>query len=120
MSVIGEISNKSELPRKFVQTFVLAEQPNGYYVLNDIIRYLNDEDEELVAEEQPAGEAAEAQAETPVEPEQATEEVEVAAPAETEVPAEEAEEKVTVNGEAEKAAEEIEAKSDEAAVDATS
>ena len=51
VSVIGEISNKSEPPRKFVQTFVLAEQPNGYYVLNDIFRYLNDEDEEIVIED---------------------------------------------------------------------
>ncbi|TPR07023.1 RNA recognition motif family protein [Aspergillus niger] len=40
ISVIGEISNRSEPSRKFVQTFVLAEQPNGYYVLNDIFRYL--------------------------------------------------------------------------------
>ncbi|PGH31503.1 hypothetical protein GX50_05745 [[Emmonsia] crescens] len=59
VSVIGEISNKSEPSRKFIQTFVLAEQPNGYYVLNDIIRYLADEEEEAVVEE------------TPVEPEQA-------------------------------------------------
>lgn len=45
ITVIGEISNKSEPSRKFVQTFVLAEQPNGYYVLNDIFRYLVDEEE---------------------------------------------------------------------------
>ncbi|KAJ6164360.1 hypothetical protein N7470_003032 [Penicillium chermesinum] len=45
VSVIGEISNKSEPSCKFVQTFVLAEQPNGYYVLNDIFRYLADEEE---------------------------------------------------------------------------
>ncbi|GFG06408.1 putative G3BP-like protein [Aspergillus udagawae] len=51
ISVIGEISNKSEPSRKFVQTFVLAEQPNGYYVLNDIFRYLVDEEEENVNEE---------------------------------------------------------------------
>lgn len=46
VAVVGEISNKSEPSRKFVQTFVLAEQPNGYYVLNDIFRYLT-EDEEI-------------------------------------------------------------------------
>ncbi|KAJ5105105.1 hypothetical protein NUU61_002452 [Penicillium alfredii] len=51
VSVIGEISNKSEPSRKFAQTFVLAEQPNGYYVLNDIFRYLVEEDEEIVHEE---------------------------------------------------------------------
>ncbi|KAJ5461101.1 Nuclear transport factor 2Eukaryote [Penicillium daleae] len=53
VSVIGEISNKSEPSRKFVQTFVLAEQPNGYYVLNDIFRYLVEEveEDEAVTEE---------------------------------------------------------------------
>ncbi|KAL2828138.1 hypothetical protein BJY01DRAFT_133173 [Aspergillus pseudoustus] len=45
VSVIGEISNKQEPSRKFVQTFVLAEQPNGYYVLNDVFRYLVDDEE---------------------------------------------------------------------------
>ncbi|KAL4938578.1 hypothetical protein BDV06DRAFT_50289 [Aspergillus oleicola] len=45
IAVIGEISNKQEPSRKFVQTFVLAEQPNGYYVLNDVFRYLADEEE---------------------------------------------------------------------------
>lgn len=60
VSVIGEISNKSEPSRKFVQTFVLAEQPNGYYVLNDIFRYLT-EDEEISNEEPtPAAEQQEA------------------------------------------------------------
>ncbi|RHZ68162.1 hypothetical protein CDV55_103151 [Aspergillus turcosus] len=57
ISVIGEISNKSEPSRKFVQTFVLAEQPNGYYVLNDIFRYLVDEEEEIVNEEAAPAEA---------------------------------------------------------------
>lgn len=51
ITVIGEISNKSEPSRKFVQTFVLAEQPNGYYVLNDIFRYLTEEEEEFTGEE---------------------------------------------------------------------
>ncbi|KAI9850415.1 MAG: hypothetical protein M1838_005692 [Thelocarpon superellum] len=45
IQVIGEMSNKSAPHRKFVQTFVLAEQPNGYFVLNDVFRYINDEDE---------------------------------------------------------------------------
>ncbi|OQD72821.1 hypothetical protein PENDEC_c019G03671 [Penicillium decumbens] len=61
VSVIGEISNKSEPSRKFVQTFVLAEQPNGYYVLNDIFRYLADEQEEVEEEAaKPVTEAPEA------------------------------------------------------------
>lgn len=46
--MIGEISNRAEPSRKFTQTFVLAQQPNGYYVLNDIFRYLADDDEEIV------------------------------------------------------------------------
>lgn len=41
------MSNKSGPQRRFTQTFVLAAQPNGYYVLNDIFRYLVEEDEEL-------------------------------------------------------------------------
>ena len=46
VQVIGEMSNKAAPHRKFVQTFVLAEQPKGYFVLNDIFRYINEEDEE--------------------------------------------------------------------------
>lgn len=79
VSVIGEISNKAEPPRKFVQTFVLAEQPNGYFVLNDIFRYLADEDEELV-EETPVAEAAAAEPEAPVEAVQQPQTTEPAAP----------------------------------------
>lgn len=46
VQVIGEMSNKAEPHRKFVQSFVLAEQPSGYYVLNDVFRYIVlDEDE---------------------------------------------------------------------------
>lgn len=51
VQVIGEMSNKSEPHHKFVQTFVLAEQPNGYFVLNDIFRYLNNDDDEVVDDE---------------------------------------------------------------------
>ena len=51
--VIGEMSNKGNPHRKFVQTFILAEQPNGYYVLNDIFRYIADEDEEPVEDQTP-------------------------------------------------------------------
>jgi hypothetical protein len=32
--------------KKFCQTFVLAQQPTGYFVLNDIFRYINEEGEE--------------------------------------------------------------------------
>lgn len=44
--MIGEISNKSGEPKKFVQTFVLAQQPAGYFLLNDILRYINEGEEE--------------------------------------------------------------------------
>jgi hypothetical protein len=39
------MSNKAGPWRKFVQTFFLAEQPNGYFVLNDIFRYLKEDGE---------------------------------------------------------------------------
>lgn len=47
------MSNKAAPHRKFVQTFVLAEQPNGYFVLNDIFRYIEDEEEDIEMEEPP-------------------------------------------------------------------
>ncbi|MCJ1270193.1 hypothetical protein MMC22_010089 [Lobaria immixta] len=53
VQVIGEMSNKAAPHRKFVQTFVLAEQPNGYFVLNDIFRYINEDEEEEPASEEP-------------------------------------------------------------------
>ncbi|KAF7426099.1 hypothetical protein PC9H_008465 [Pleurotus ostreatus] len=43
IQVIGEMSNRGEPWRKFVQTFFLAEQPNGYFVLNDIFRFLKED-----------------------------------------------------------------------------
>ncbi|KAH7409415.1 hypothetical protein BKA64DRAFT_396975 [Cadophora sp. MPI-SDFR-AT-0126] len=50
IQVIGETSNKSAELKKFVQTFVLAQQPTGYFVLNDIFRYINEEGEEEPAD----------------------------------------------------------------------
>lgn len=59
IQVIGELSNRGGHWRKFSQTFFLAQQPNGYYVLNDIFRYLSDEDEDAGdAEAAPAAEPA--------------------------------------------------------------
>ncbi|KAL8798463.1 MAG: hypothetical protein Q9182_006643 [Xanthomendoza sp. 2 TL-2023] len=59
VQVIGEMSNKAAPHRKFVQTFVLAEQPNGYFVLNDIFRYIEDDEVDFEPEDpslnQPAG-----------------------------------------------------------------
>jgi hypothetical protein len=59
VQVIGEISNKGAPSRKFVQTFVLAPQTNGWYVLNDIFRYLAEEEEEPIDESGEAASAAE-------------------------------------------------------------
>lgn len=50
IQVIGEISNKSQPHKKFTQTFVLATQTNGYFVLNDIFRYLVEEEDETETE----------------------------------------------------------------------
>jgi hypothetical protein len=41
--VIGEISNNNDPWKKFVQAFFLAEQQNGYFVLNANFRYLKEE-----------------------------------------------------------------------------
>lgn len=41
--VLGELSNNGSICRKFSQTFFLAEQPEGYYVLNDIFRFLKED-----------------------------------------------------------------------------
>lgn len=43
VQVLGEMCNRDAPLQKFSQTFFLAPQPNGYYVLNDIFRFLKDE-----------------------------------------------------------------------------
>lgn len=43
VQVLGEMSNKGGQYHKFAQTFFLAQQPNGYYVLNDVFRFLKEE-----------------------------------------------------------------------------
>ena len=49
------MSNRGEPWKKFVQTFFLAEQPGGYFVLNDIFRFLK---EEFPEDDEAASEAA--------------------------------------------------------------
>lgn len=88
IQVIGETSTKTVPgPRKFVQTFVLAKQPSGYFVLNDIWRYINDEEEEPEPAVQDAAQAEEpaAVAAEPIATEPATTE-----PAQAEQPKESA------------------------------
>lgn len=57
VQVIGEMSNRAAPHRKFVQTFVLAEQPNGYFVLNDIFRYISDDEDDEPENEESSGNA---------------------------------------------------------------
>ncbi|KAF9766730.1 hypothetical protein IL306_000829 [Fusarium sp. DS 682] len=69
IQVIGETCNNNKAPRKFVQTFVLAQQPSGYFVLNDILRYIDDEsDDESAASEEAAEEPAAPTTEEPAAP----------------------------------------------------
>ncbi|KAF9575491.1 hypothetical protein EC968_002752 [Mortierella alpina] len=55
IQVLGQMSNRGGIAQQFVQTFFLAEQPKGYYVLNDIFRFIKDDtvedDEQEAAEE---------------------------------------------------------------------
>ncbi|KAI4125027.1 MAG: hypothetical protein LQ338_004492 [Usnochroma carphineum] len=127
VQVIGEMSNKAAPHRKFVQTFVLAEQPNGYFVLNDIFRYIEDEEEDIQPEEPPATQAAgtDEQAATltasndPVQQQHAVEEVdhklEAELEPEKEAPQESAAEPPTPNDASEEATAE-ERKEDEPAI----
>jgi len=52
VQVLGEMLNRDDQAIKFAQTFFLAVQPGGFYVLNAIFRHLkdeiNDECEELI------------------------------------------------------------------------
>ncbi|ODN84752.1 hypothetical protein, variant [Cryptococcus amylolentus CBS 6039] len=49
--VLGELCNNNQAWRKFSQTFFLAPQTGGYFVLNDIFRYLNEEVDEQKSED---------------------------------------------------------------------
>ncbi|GAA6061827.1 hypothetical protein JCM10212_001133 [Sporobolomyces blumeae] len=64
VQVIGEMSNANGSWRKFAQTFFLAEQPNGYFVLNDICRYIKEEGEDEASTPAAASAAAAATATT--------------------------------------------------------
>ncbi|CAI6335743.1 unnamed protein product [Periconia digitata] len=66
IQVIGEISNRGQPHKRFVQTFILAEQTNGYFVLNDIFRYLaEDLEEEEELQQEPSTSVAGAQESAP-------------------------------------------------------
>lgn len=42
--VTGCLTGKDNLKRKFTQTFFLAPQDKGYYVLNDVFRYVEQDE----------------------------------------------------------------------------
>lgn len=42
--VTGCLTGKDNLRRKFTQTFFLAPQDKGYFVLNDVFRYIEEND----------------------------------------------------------------------------
>ncbi|XP_041002663.1 nuclear transport factor 2-like isoform X1 [Juglans microcarpa x Juglans regia] len=42
--VTGCLTGKDNLRRKFAQSFFLAPQDNGYFVLNDVFRYMEDDE----------------------------------------------------------------------------
>ncbi|PIA18157.1 hypothetical protein COEREDRAFT_85612 [Coemansia reversa NRRL 1564] len=46
IQVIGKMADNNQPFQRFAQTFFLAEQRGGYYLHNDILRYLKDDDEE--------------------------------------------------------------------------
>ncbi|KND95069.1 putative G3BP-like protein [Tolypocladium ophioglossoides CBS 100239] len=109
IQVIGETSNKAAEPKKFVQTFVLAQQPSGYFVLNDIFRYIDEEgDDEIVeqAADAPVAEEPVAAAAAPVADDEPVKEKEAAGEDTINLDADVVEEKleevskaeVTVNG----------------------
>ncbi|KAL1563168.1 nuclear transport factor 2-like isoform X1 [Salvia divinorum] len=48
--VTGCLTGKDNLRRKFTQTFFLAPQDKGYYVLNDVLRYVEESKSDVVSE----------------------------------------------------------------------
>lgn len=52
IQVLGELSNDGQGSKKFAQTFCLAPQESGFYVYNDIFRFLKDEVDSESGDEQ--------------------------------------------------------------------
>ncbi|KAI9283066.1 hypothetical protein BC943DRAFT_105716 [Umbelopsis sp. AD052] len=87
VQVLGEMSNQGTEARKFAQTFFLAEQPKGYYVLNDIFRFLREDIdyEEGFTEEEVAPAAVEEKAAEPEQPAVSSDDAQTAAVEATQV-----------------------------------
>ncbi|KAK4106269.1 hypothetical protein N658DRAFT_502761 [Parathielavia hyrcaniae] len=75
ITVIGEMANREGEPKKYIQTFVLAQQPSGYFVLNDMLRFLSEDTEEEEAEVRSDESAAPVEMPAASEPESKMEEV---------------------------------------------
>lgn len=58
IQVLGEISNDGQESRKFAQTFCLAPQEKGYYVYNDIFRFLKEDVDSEFGDDAPIETAA--------------------------------------------------------------
>lgn len=52
--VTGCLTGKDNLRRKFTQTFFLAPQDKGFYVLNDVFRYLEENEPDNEVHETPS------------------------------------------------------------------
>ncbi|KAK6796872.1 hypothetical protein RDI58_004573 [Solanum bulbocastanum] len=48
--VTGYLTGRDKLKRKFAQTFFLAPQDKGYFVLNDVFRYVEESEIDTVSE----------------------------------------------------------------------
>lgn len=48
--VTGCLTRKDNVRRKFTQTFFLAPQETGYFVLNDVFRYIEETETDTVSE----------------------------------------------------------------------
>ena len=68
VQVLGQMTNNGEPNRRYSQSFFLAQQPGGYYVLNDILRYLKEDDEDELYLEDEAPAEGETLADAVVEP----------------------------------------------------
>lgn len=55
--VTGYLTGKDLVKKDFTRSFFLAPQENGYFVLNDIFRYVDEDDHQLVNAKLPNGTA---------------------------------------------------------------
>jgi hypothetical protein len=89
IQVIGEMANEDQPAQKFIQSFLLAPQNAGYYVHNDVLRFLReDAGSEYDYSEEFASDATTATVEEPATPVPEAEKEEIKPEPEAEKPAE--------------------------------